>query len=129
VAKKGWSAKGLLQPLWKRYPGGRDALAPAVGTKPNVLSAINTGKRPLGHDLGGRLAAELGISVLELGAPEAEADAAGRTLLDRLEELAETVSEVLQNQEQGLALLAEILEALDSGREGAQARPTRRRPR
>jgi hypothetical protein len=62
-------------------------LAAAVGTTGNTLSSINSGNRRLGHDLGARLAAELGVSVLELGAPEAEVDEEGRFLVRRLEEL------------------------------------------
>ena len=72
MAVKGWNAAGVLQPLWNRYEGGRDALAAAVGTSPSVLSSINTGSRNLGHNLAGRLADELGVTVLELGAPNEE---------------------------------------------------------
>ena len=85
---KGWSAKGLLLPLWQKYPGKRDALAEAVGTKGTVLSSINTGRRNLGYDLGPRLAEELGVSVLELGAPVGAADEAGKSIVLHLEELA-----------------------------------------
>lgn len=68
MTKVGWSAEGLLLPLWHRYPGRRDALAAAVGTTGNTLSSLNTGKRNLGYGLGGRLAAELGVTIYELGA-------------------------------------------------------------
>ncbi len=85
MPQKGWYAIGLLQPLWIGYEGGRDGLAAAVGTTGSSLSNVNSGNRRLGHDLAGRLAAELGISVLELGAPGEPADPHGVSLLGRLE--------------------------------------------
>lgn len=70
--QRGWSAEGLLQPLWSSYGNGdekarRDQLARAVGTSGSVLSSINTGKRQLGVNLGTRLAAELGVTLHDLG--------------------------------------------------------------
>lgn len=97
--EKGWDATDLLRPLWRGYPGGRDALAGAVGTSPSVLSAINRGRRNLGMDLGTRLADELGVSLLELGAPEAHADEHGLTLVDRLRALGEQVSFLMKSRE------------------------------
>ena len=101
--ERGWDASGLLQPAWKNYPGGRDALALAVGTSPSVLSSINTGKRNLGIALATRLAAKLGVSVLELGAPEGLADPRGKDLLSRLEALREEA----EAGREGLALALE----------------------
>lgn len=104
MAKQGWSAKGLLQPLWTQYPGGRDSLAKAVGTKGADLSSRNSGRVMLGHDLGGRLAAELSrglrreVSLLELGAPATEADEAGQAILDLLRELEATVATMKKTQ-------------------------------
>lgn len=72
MPETGWKATGLLLPLWNRYKGGREALASAVGTSPSTLSSINTGNRRLGYDLAGRLAAELGVTVTELGAPNGD---------------------------------------------------------
>lgn len=86
--EKGWSARGLLQPLWARV-GGRDALAELTGITGQTLSAYNTGKRPLGHANARRIAEALEVSVLELGAPAEEADESGRTILGRLEALEE----------------------------------------
>ena len=82
--RPGWSAKGLIRPLWKNYPGGRDGLAKAVGSSGSVLSAINSGSRNLGLDLGQRLAKERGVTLLELGAPLSHLTG-DRTLVDRLE--------------------------------------------
>lgn len=96
--ERGWSAKGLLKPLWQRYEGGRDALAAAVGTSGSVLSSINTGKRNLGLSLAGRLADELEVSVLDLGASLGEDDGRGVTLRDRLEELRASLEVSLTEQ-------------------------------
>ena len=98
MAEKGWDAKGLLQPLWSKYPGGRDGLAEAVGTTGNSLSARNTGKRTLGLSLGTRLAEELHVSLLELGAPSGAVDEAGLTLVDRLESLAVDLAKAVRKQ-------------------------------
>lgn len=108
--EKGWSAAGLLRPLWQNYPGKRDALAAAVGTQPSVLSAINTGRRLLGRGLGQRLADELEVTLLELGAPESLADDRGRTILDRLDELAIDAAETART----LAALQERVSMLEA---------------
>lgn len=92
--QRGWGAEGLLQPLWTTYPGGRDGLAKAVGTHGSTLSSINSGKQNLGRSLGERLAAALGVSLLELGAPEGLANQGGLTLLDRLAELGTIVADL-----------------------------------
>lgn len=133
MARPGWSAKALLQPLWRQYPGGRDALADAVGTTGASLSSRNSGRLTLGHDLAERLAAELSrglnreVSVLELGAPAAEADEAGQSILDRLEELAGAVKKLSKQQED----LALHIAALELQRDGTltQSQPTSRRRR
>jgi len=113
-----WVAKGLLKPLWRNYPGGRDALAAAVGTTASTLSSINTGNRGLGQDLGGRLAAELGVSVLELGAPEEEADDEGLTLRGRLEEAEALLNRLVPQVD----LLAERVVALEKREPSRQRR-------
>ena len=102
---QGWNARGLLAPLWRKYPGGRDALALAVGTKPPSLSAINTGRRNLGWDLARRLSEELGVSVLELGAPS-ESEQGPRDVYALLETL-------VGDAERGRKALAEALLAID----------------
>lgn len=118
MAQKGWSAKGLLRPLWNRYEGGRDALAAAVGTSGSVLSSINTGKRNLAWDLALRLAQALGVSVLELGAPADEPDGPGVLLLGRLEALEEALAAAAKEN----GRLARRLAHLD-GRVRALERP------
>lgn len=119
--QEGWSAKELLKPLWQNYPGGRDKLATDVGLKSgNTLSSINSGKRNLGLDLGQRLAAKLGVSLLELGAPEGLADARGLTLLARLEWLAGKVADAIEGQ----VALERRVAALEAGRGHGGAAPT-----
>jgi hypothetical protein len=90
--ERGWKATGLLKPLWSSYGEGdetarRDKLAAAAGTTGTVLSSINTGKRNLGWDLARRLAVELGITPVELGAPAQEDDEKGLRLVARLQAL------------------------------------------
>lgn len=92
VAAKGWSAEGLLLPLWNEYPGGRDALAAKVGSTGGNLSSINSGKRPLGGELGNKLALELGVSLVELGAPGEGEGARGRSIAQRLAEAEEALN-------------------------------------
>lgn len=109
MAERGWDATGLLRPLWQTFPGKREGLAEAVGTAPETLSSINTGKRRLGKALGGRLANVLGVSLLELGAPTRQpADPAGETLRERLDTLEKRVAVV----EAQLGLLAHEVERI-----------------
>ena len=111
MAAKGWRATGLLQPLWAAYPGGRDALAQAIGTTGSALSSRNSGERNLGVELARKLAGELGVSLAELGAPEdADDDLASRGLLDRLESLADRVAYLLE-READLSLRVHAAEA------------------
>lgn len=103
---KGWNAKGLLAPLWRNYPGGRDGLAAAAGTHPPTLSAVNSGNRNLGWHLARRLAAELDVSVLELGAPT-EDEPEPRDMYGLLERL-------IADEERSRAALAEALASIDA---------------
>lgn len=123
--QRGWNAEGLLQPLWERYDGSpelprREALAKAVGTSPTSLSSINSGDRNLGLKLGGRIAAELGVSVLELGAPVGALNGAGQTLVDRLEQVEAKHDELR-------AIVLEALGRLDRFLATAQESPTSER--
>lgn len=122
--REGWSAKDLLKPLWHTYPGGRDALASAVGTTGTVLSSINSGKRNLGQDLGGRLAAELAITLPELGAPISASHPADLTLRQTLESLTEQVV----RQGRLLERMSDELEQLQSEQAAPQPRQGNRRP-
>lgn len=90
--ERGWKATGLLKPLWSSYGEGdekarRDKLAAAVGTTGTVLSSINTGKRNLGWNLARRLATQLDVTPVELGAPAQEDDEKGLRLVARLRAL------------------------------------------
>ena len=95
--EKGWYATGLLEPLWKQFPGGQEALAKAASSNRTSLSAINQGHRRLGPGLASRLAAVLQVSVLELGAPVEAADAQGLTLLQRLEAQDALLAEAIES--------------------------------
>jgi transcriptional regulator with XRE-family HTH domain len=70
---RGWNAKGLLAAHWDKV-GKRDGLAAATGITGETLSGYNSGSRPLGKKNATKIAAVLGVSLLDLGAPEAEAD-------------------------------------------------------
>lgn len=99
--ERGWDAKGLLAPLWQeRFTGAgrREQLAALVEISPQTLSAYNSGNRPLGITNARKLAAALGVSLADLGAPEGVPDARGATLRDRLEELAATLTDALEDQ-------------------------------
>lgn len=95
--QKGWDAAGLLQPLWGRV-GGRERLAELTGIHTSTLSGLNSGRLNLGRDNALKLAAALGVSLAELGAPEGEDDARGQTLRDRLEELAAKLTDSMDVQ-------------------------------
>lgn len=70
--RRSWSAKGLLSPLWGRV-GGRDGLAERTGIHGPTLSGYNSGRARMGEDAGRRIAAALGVTLEELGAPPQEA--------------------------------------------------------
>lgn len=91
--KEGWNAEGLLKPLWIKY-GGRDKLAEDAKVSRSTLASANSGKRNLGPDAGERIAKALGVSVLELGAPETLADERGVPLIARLVEVRSEVAEL-----------------------------------
>lgn len=103
-------------------------LAEKTGITRTDINAFARGRTEAGRDRLARIADALEVSLVDLGAAEEEDDTPVRaSILGRLEELAATVADVLENQEMGLRLLAEIREALDSGGEAGQGRPTRRR--
>lgn len=115
VAQKGWNAKGLLQPLWREIEGGREGLELLTGIRGTELSSYNSGKKPLGIANARRIADALGISVLELGAPEEEADHQGLSILRRLQALAAAVDD-LQETNADLLTRLETLERAAEGR-------------
>lgn len=95
--QKGWPAKNLLKPLWLIH-GGRKAVAAAAGVSEGHMSKVNSGKANLGLDVATKIASACSVSVLELGAPEEQADKKGWTLQSRLEELEGTLADVLDDQ-------------------------------
>lgn len=66
--EQGWDATGLLSALWDAV-GKRDGLAAITGIRPSTLSAYNSGSRKLGLANGHRIAAALGVTIYEIGAP------------------------------------------------------------
>jgi hypothetical protein len=79
------------------------------------LSSINSGKRRLGAGLAARLAAELGVNLVELGAPAAAAtNHASLPLLRRLEELEARVEKVEQQRERALRAVTRRLAELEA---------------
>lgn len=94
--EKGWDARGRLAPLWRELPGKRDELAERSGVKGPTLSAYNSGKRPLGYGNARKIAQALGVSLLDLGAPEATADEEYQTIDLRLELLAAQLAEAVE---------------------------------
>jgi transcriptional regulator with XRE-family HTH domain len=92
--ERGWDAKDRLKPLWQRCDWTRDDLAAATGITPQTLSAYNTGNRPLGMRNARRIAAALEVSVLDLGAPNEDADDLGRTLQEELAALIDELEEI-----------------------------------
>lgn len=140
---KGWNAKGLIRPLWQQLdgPAKRDQLAELAGITPQTLSAYNTGPDDGGRALGitnaRKIVAALAkkgieVSLLELGAPENEADARGLTLRARLEELAADLADSLQRQKTMDAELRRLrtrLGKLEAQRAPVAAAPKRPRKR
>lgn len=76
-----------LPNLLKRKGMTQDGLADATGIRRTDINALANGRIEAGRSRLERIAGALEVSVLELGAPAAEADAAGQSLLDRQEEL------------------------------------------
>ena len=89
-----WKATGLVEQAWKRLdPPIRDELARLTSIPASNLSGLNTGRLPMTTEMAQKIAdAVPGLSVLELGAPEEEADAEGQTLLRRLTELEDALN-------------------------------------
>jgi transcriptional regulator with XRE-family HTH domain len=117
---RGWYATGLLERLWSRPGWNRDKLAEATGIRGNTLSAYNTGGRRLGIVNARRIAGALGVTLLDLGAPEVPASE--DPALDRLAELERQCDELRAIVTHTLRLLD--LELADSDEQGL---PTVRR--
>lgn len=106
----GWSAQGLLEPLWKEI-GGRDELARRTGILGQTLSGYNTGKRPLGLINGRKIASALGVSLAELGGPLEGDDPRSQMVGSRLERLEEQALTVVDLQP-----ILRVLQLLATGR-------------
>lgn len=126
-----WKAKDLVQPIWQRWgedhkidKAPRDALAQKLGTTGTTLSALNTGSKWMTLKMARRIAEETGVSVLELGAPLEEADEAGQSMLDRLQELAVKLGDSVDRQlktEAKVRRLQARVRVLEAAREGTGA--------
>ena|SRR5665213_2884742 len=81
----------VLDDLLRQRGWTQEQLAKASGISRNDINAMARGRLTVGPKRLGRIAAALKVSVLELGAPEGEADARGQTLLDRQQELEASV--------------------------------------
>src|SRR5262249_7593431 len=114
--RKSWSARGLLSPLWGRV-GGRDGLAERTGIHGPTLSGYNTGRQRMGEDAGRRIAAALGVTLEELGAPPDPAHPS--LIMAELAALREQIASAVQNRsdwqaeiqgqlDRQVALLAEL---------------------
>lgn len=115
-----WDAAGLLEPLWGAV-GGRDKLAKLTGIQPGTLSGYNTGRLKLGLQNAKKIAAALGVSTLELGAPLEEADELGRPLVRLLERVAGDVASLLLE----VTELRGRVKSLETRLGRTQARPRR----
>jgi transcriptional regulator with XRE-family HTH domain len=124
--QKGWKATGLLEPLWGKV-GGRDELARKTGINPATLSGVNTGRLNLGRANAERIAQVLEVSLVELGAPEGEADdVRSQSLVDLLGDLRAVVDaqqKTIDSQGRSIRALQGRIRALEQAR--ATARPAR----
>jgi transcriptional regulator with XRE-family HTH domain len=111
VLERGWSAKGLLEPLWQRV-GGRDELARLTGISGSTLSGYNSGKRPLGMANAHKIAAVLGVSLYDLGAREPHSSDFARSLLGQ------TVEQLRRHPPHDPDLLEELADELAGLAEG-----------
>lgn len=112
--EKGWSAKGLLKPLWGSV-GGRDGLERATGISGSTLSAYNAGSRPLGIVNARRIAAALNVSLLDLGAPEEADQKLAEALTVRLASIEAELAALHRSREQGTEGILRRLVALEVG--------------
>ena len=116
-----WKAKGLVRQAWLRLDvkqGHREKLSELTGIPPPNLSGMNSGRLPMTMEMAQRITDVIpGLSVLELGAPEEQADAEGETLLSRLGELAAAHAAAARKQTtmaRDIALLQERVRRLEA---------------
>ena len=119
-----------MRPIWLQLDvptGKREELARLTGIPPTNLSAMNTGKLPMTMEMAGRIVRAVpGVSLLDLGAPEAAAPEEATFLRGRLAEVSSSLAEVLDEQKSLDARLA-VLEARAVPTAGApKGRPAKR---
>jgi transcriptional regulator with XRE-family HTH domain len=94
----GVNVKDTLPPIRR----ARELTQEQLGIKARIartdIVAFENGNTEVGAARLQRLADALEVSVLELGAPADQVDGRGQLLLDRLEELAATVGDLLERQ-------------------------------
>lgn len=104
-----WLATGLVRPVWAQLDVEKDhrgELARLTGIQATVLSAINTGKRPMTLETAQRIAdAVPGVTLIDLGAPEESAPVEYPLIRRRLEAL-EAYCDELQQQTAGIRSLS-----------------------
>lgn len=123
----GLNVSGVLPSLRLERGLTQEQLGAKARISRTDIVAFESGAKTVGDVRLRRLADALEVSLVDLGAAEEEDDTPARqSILGRLEELAEAVAEVLENQEAGLLLLAEIRAAIDSGGATGRGHPTRR---
>ena len=96
-----WIAKDLVRPIWQRMPVDhykREELAKRTGIPASNLSSMNTGGMPMTMEQARKIVAAVpGLTLADLGAPEAVVAARDPTVLDRLGELADDLAEAVRD--------------------------------
>jgi transcriptional regulator with XRE-family HTH domain len=87
----GLDLSGTLPGLLAQRGWTQERLAEETGIQRTDINSIARGRIKVGQTRLERIAAALGVSVLELGAPSGEGDDLGQTLLDRQAELEDAV--------------------------------------
>lgn len=113
----GVNLQATLPILLKKKRWTQQRLADATGITRNDINAFANGRLEAGGERLERIAAALEVSVLELGAPLAEADEAGVTLIDRLEALEERAEKERKRFDRLLRAASVRLAALEAAQE------------
>jgi transcriptional regulator with XRE-family HTH domain len=116
--QRGWDVSPLLDDLLERRGWTQERLAEVTGIGRETVNGYATGRLRIGLKNAERIAAALGVTVLELGAPEAAAGEEGLTVLQRLEEAEAELARVGPV----LTAIVDRLEALERRAGGAARR-------